>query len=250
MPKTKRVEKKEIQTTLPVVDMSGKKAGIVSLSEEIFAQDTNNQSLSQAVYTYQLRNRQGTVGYKTRGSVRGSTRKLYKQKGTGRARHGASKAPIFVGGGIAHGPKPRNKERFLPKGNRRKALFYALQMKQTEGMITVVDTLEALEAKTKALIKVLNNLGMNNPKAQESILLVVPQKMENVERAGRNIPYVQTISVPLLNAYEVLRYKRLIFVKQALSVLMDQFAKQQKTTDKKANIVRKRAQIEKKGTKT
>ena len=218
---SKPVEKKEVKLTLDVFDLDGKVAGKVSLSEVIFGDKVNKTLLAQAVRVYLANKRQGTVSTKTRGEVDGSTRKIYRQKGTGRARHGSLRAPIFVKGGIVFGPKPRDYSLILPKKMKRKALFSALSAKVLDGEVKVLQGLDKIEPKTKHFAGVLEKLGFDGKK--KKLLLVTPASLDNVKRAGRNIPGVSLLQAKQLNAYDVLKNKNLVFMKESLAEMEKYF---------------------------
>lgn len=206
-----------------VLDLKGEKLGRINLPKEIFAAKINESLMAQAVRVYLTNQRQGTSSTKTRGEVTGSRRKIWRQKGTGRARHGDRYAPLFVGGGIAHGPKIRNFNFTMSKKMRRRALFSALTSKFKDKAIVVLDGLEKIKPKTKEMIKVMEQ-GTWNLEHQR-ILLVLPSKIDNVSKAGRNIPYLTLKEASLLNTYEVLKHNRLVFMKEAIPVLKQTFAK-------------------------
>ncbi|MGH7246030.1 MAG: 50S ribosomal protein L4, partial [Candidatus Levyibacteriota bacterium] len=151
-----------------VFDAKGKVVSSMTLPKELFDMPINKTLMAQAVRVFLGNQRQGTVSTKTRGEVAGSTRKIYRQKGTGRARHGGIRAPIFVKGGIAHGPKPKDYTFSLPVKMRRKALFSALSAKVKEGGIRVVSGLSKIEPKTKPVAELLTAI------AAEKVLLVMP----------------------------------------------------------------------------
>src|SRR3989338_2978575 len=140
------------------VEIKGNKEGTISLSKELFAVKESPTLLSQAVRVFLANQRQGTKSTKTRSMVAGSTRKIYKQKGTGRARHGDIKAPIFIGGGTAHGPHPRDFSLSLSKKMKRKALAMALTSRLQENAITIVAGLQKLAPKTREMAQVLENI--------------------------------------------------------------------------------------------
>ena len=203
-----------------VYDLKGKAVGKVSLPAEIFGAEEKPELISQAVRVYLANQRQGTVSTKTRGEVQGSTRKIYRQKGTGRARHGAVRAPIFVHGGIALGPKPRDFSLSLPQKMKRKALFSALSGKLRDGEIKVVD-LEKMTPKTKVMFKLLNSLDLKG-----RTLFVVPSGMKefkNVFLASRNIPTVKILTAQTLNTYDVLDNKGILLMKDSVEVLKKHF---------------------------
>ena len=220
-PVVKKAEKKEAHLTLDVFDLDGKVAGKVSLSEAIFGDKVNKSLLAQAVRVYLANKRQGTASTKTRGEVDGSTRKIYRQKGTGRARHGSLRAPIFVKGGIVFGPKPRDYSLSLPKKMKRKALFSALSAKVLDGEVKVLQGLEKIEPKTKHFAGVLQKLGFDGKK--KKLLLVTPGSLDNVKRAGRNIEGVSFLPAKQLNAYDVLKNKNLLIMKDSLTEMEKYF---------------------------
>ncbi|HVF69026.1 MAG TPA: 50S ribosomal protein L4 [Xanthomonadales bacterium] len=201
--------------SISVYDLAGKVTGKVSLSSVIFGEPVNKKLLAQAVRVYQANKRQGNASTKTRGEVDGSTRKIYRQKGTGNARHGSIRAPIFVKGGIVHGPRPRDFNLELPKKMRRKALFSALSGKFADGEIKVLSGFEKIDAKTKSFAAVLKNLTLESKKNQ--LLLVTPDNFESVKRGSKNIQGVSNTSANRLNALEVLRNKNLLIAKESLA---------------------------------
>lgn len=198
--------------SVTVLDITGKSAGTVKLSEVLFGAKVNKSLLSQAVRVFLANQRRGTADTKTRGEVRGSTRKIYRQKGTGRARHGGIRAPIFVKGGIAHGPKPKDYSLSMPVAMKRKALFSALSAKLQAGEMIVVAGFEKLE-KTKAMAKSLTAVGMTE---KDSVLFVMPEHKEDTYRAIRNVAKVYVLPANQLNTYEILMAKKLIVMKDAI----------------------------------
>jgi large subunit ribosomal protein L4 len=197
-----------------VVDTKGKTKGKITLAKEIFGEPANKQLIAQAVRVYLANQREGGASTKTRGQVRGSTRKIYRQKGTGRARHGNIRAPIFVGGGIVFGPVPHDFSLSMPEKMKRKALFGALTSRYQEGSIIFVDGLEKLEPKTKYVAQMLEAVS-----ATDSVLLVVSSTAGNIVRAARNIPHVDTMPASDIHTYTVLSHKHIIFMKDALEML-------------------------------
>src|SRR3989344_6756187 len=139
--------------TIPVYNLEGKEVKTLDVPKEIFSVKPNPKLLAQYVRVYLTNNRQGTASTKTRGEVRGSTRKIYRQKGTGRARHGAITAPIFVGGGVVFGPKPRDYSRKLPQKMKKAALFSALTAKRIDNAVKVIGNLDTIVPKTKEMAK-------------------------------------------------------------------------------------------------
>lgn len=222
---TKASVQKQSGLSVEVLDVTGKASGKATLPSEIFGVEVNQPLMAQAVRVYLANQRSGTARTKSRGEVTGSTRKIYRQKGTGRARHGGITAPIFVGGGVAHGPKVQDHSLSLPKKMRRLALFSALSYKLQSNAVKVVEGLETLEPKTKVFAKTLDTLVTDKKK---KVLLVLPGKTETVERASRNIEGVTYVSANQLNTYDVLNTKTLIFAQNALETLKTTFIKESK----------------------
>ena len=219
--KTPKAEKAEGKSslTIDVYGLDGKVAGKVALPEEIFGVAVNKALMAQAVRVYLANQRQGNASTKTRGEVDGSTRKIYRQKGTGRARHGSIRAPIFVKGGIVFGPKPRDFGLDLPKKMRRKALFSALAAKLHDGEVKVLSGLEAMEPKTKQFVSAMKNLEL----AEKKILLVMAEDVQTVKRAARNVQGVSATVVKRLNAHDVLKNKNLVVTKDAIDEMKKHF---------------------------
>lgn len=219
MPKVKKpvkkITKKPIAkvtgVSILVVDTDGKPTGKMTLPKELFAAKINKDLMAQAVRVYLANQRQGSASTKTRGEVEGSTRKIYRQKGTGRARHGAIRAPIFVGGGIVFGPTPRDYHLSLPQKMKRAALASALTSALGDGKIIVVSGLFDLSPKTKTMAHTLDIVG-----AAGLTLLVVSKGASGVIRAARNIDGVDIMPVGNLHAYAVLSHQKLVFMKEAL----------------------------------
>ncbi len=221
MPAKKTTVKKATTTglSMPLFDISGKEKETIDLPKEIFNVKASPKLLAQYVRVYLASQRQGTASTKTRGEVSGSTKKIYRQKGTGRARHGSSKAPIFVGGGVVGGPKPTNHALKINKKQKQKALFSALTMKRKD-IIGLAESKAGI--KTKNMAGFLKNLKLEGVR----ILLVMP-KMEknNLLLAARNIPRIQLTDAMSINAYEVLRTNKIIMLDTALTVLEKHFLK-------------------------
>lgn len=206
---------------IDVYNTKSEKSGKITLPKEIFAAPVNEQLMAQAVRVYLANQRKARAKTKTRGEIKGSTRKIYRQKGTGRARHGDRYAPIFVGGGIAHGPRGvENWQLKMSKKMRRQALFSALTSKLKEKQVTVVEGLEKIKPKTKEMAKVLDNLTDG-----KKVLLVLPEVLENIIRAARNIKGVELAQAKQLNPYQVLNGGQLIFLKPSVKVLKETFLK-------------------------
>jgi large subunit ribosomal protein L4 len=212
--------------SIDVYNTKGKKTGKIQLPKEIFGAEINQALMTQAVRVYLANQRKAKAKTKRRGEIKGSTRKIYRQKGTGRARHGDRYAPIFVGGGIAHGPT--GKENFklkMPKKMRRKALFSALTNKLKEKAVVVVDGLEKIKPKTNEMIKIMENLKIEvkNRKLKEKISLVLAEPLENVSQATKNIAGLNLNRANLLNTYAVLNAGKMVFTKQGIKKLKETF---------------------------
>lgn len=225
MPKTKKVSVKKSAKTLTTIvyNIKGEKVGKLTLPEKVFAASIKPALTAQAVRVILENRRQGTRKTKTRSEVAGSTRKIYRQKGTGRARHGAITAPIFIGGGIAHGPKLNDFRLNLPQKMRRLALCTALTAKYREEQIKIVNNLDGFPAKTKSMVEFLTNLNLtvNNRKKNTSTLLITESVHSDIKLAGRNLPYLNVMPVSQLNTYEVLKNKNLILTKEAVQLLSE-----------------------------
>jgi large subunit ribosomal protein L4 len=216
-----KAQDKKKSMSADVYDLTGKVAGKVTLPAEMFGDKVNKTLVSQAVRVYLANKRQGTVSTKTRGEVDGSTRKIYRQKGTGRARHGSIRAPIFVKGGIVFGPRPRDYSLELPTKMKRKALFSVLSGKLTSGEIKIVSGFEDITPKTKKFVAALQKLELDGKK--RSVLLVTAGKTENLKRAAGNVSGVNLLPANLLNAYEVIKNKHLVLMKDAVSEMEKTF---------------------------
>jgi large subunit ribosomal protein L4 len=170
--------------------------------------------MHQALVRQLANARRGTHKAKTRGEVSYSTAKIYRQKGTGRARHGSRRAPIFVGGGKAHGPQPRSYRKKMPRQMRHAALRSALSAKAQAGDIVVVDEITLAQPKTKEMVTVLNRLTGGT-----SALLLMPERNENVELSARNLPDVKTLRATYLNIRDLLGYDKILMPLAALDVI-------------------------------
>ena len=208
--------------SVPVVDLTGKKKGSVELPKEIFGAKVNERLMAQAVRVYLVNQRQGTASTKTRGEVTGSTRKIYRQKGTGRARHGSIKAPIFRGGGIVFGPRPRKFDLKLSKQMKKKALFSAIAQKFADQKVAVVDS-KGASGKTREFASLLKNLNLLPKSGKDNLVLYVSDSNSEAKRATRNIRGVTVVNAESLNTYEILTNKHLVFSREAISNLMSHF---------------------------
>lgn len=202
--------------TVDVFNMKGEVVGQMELSDAVFGTTVNTHVLHLAVLKQLAAQRQGTHDTKNRSEVRGGGRKPWKQKGTGRARAGSRRSPIWVGGGIAFGPTPRKYNFDLPRKVRRLALKSALSAKAQSGEIVVVDELEFFEPKTKLMVDTLHNLKVNG-----KALVVLPEYNENVDKSGRNIPGVLVGEARGINVYDILNCQKLIITKAAVEKVQE-----------------------------
>jgi large subunit ribosomal protein L4 len=204
-----------------VLSIQGKKIGTVELPKEIFSVKINEDLMAQAVRVYLSNQRKSGAKTKKRSEIRGSRRKIWRQKGTGRARHGDRYAPIFVGGGVAHGPTGQeNWKRKLTKKMRRSALFSALTSKLKADEVLVVKGLEKVEPKTKKMAQVLKKLVQ-----KKKLTLILPEKTESVIRGARNIEGVNLAQARLLNTYGVLNGGTLVLMKESIDKLKEVYLK-------------------------
>ena len=201
-----------------VYNIEGKEVGKIDLSDAVFGVEVNEHLVHMAVVSQLANNRQGTQKAKTRSEVSGGGRKPWRQKGTGRARQGSIRAPQWMKGGIALGPKPRSYKYAIPKKMRKLALKSVLTSKVEEKELVVVDKLELKEIKTKEMVKVLNNL--NTKKA----LIVLSEKNLNVQASARNIENVKTTLVNTINVFDLLKYDNLVVTEDAIKKLEEVYA--------------------------
>ncbi len=200
-------------------DMNGKQVGDIELNDSVFGAEVNKSVLHQVIVNYLANQRQGTQSTKTRAEVRGGGAKPWRQKGTGRARQGSIRAPQWIKGGVALGPKPRSYRYNVNKKVKRVAMKSALSSKVAENDIFVLDQLQLENIKTKEMVKVLGNLNVDT-----KALVVLPEKDENVIRSARNIPGVTTTLVSTLNVYEILNHDKFIVTKDAVAKLEEVYA--------------------------
>jgi large subunit ribosomal protein L4 len=207
-----------------LLDINGKKVGTINLPPEIFAAEVNPALMAQAVRVYLANQRKAHSKTKTRAEVNRTKAKWYRQKGTGRARHGSRAAPIFVGGGVAHGPTgEQNYQLKMPKKMKKAALFSALTSKFKEKEILVVKGLEKIEPKTKKMAEFLTKSKIQSTKSK--ILLVLPKMLENIILAGRNLENFEISYSADLNTYQVLASDKLIFLPESIDKLKEVFLK-------------------------
>ena len=219
-----------------VLNLSGKKVGSVELADAVFAPEQVNEALLwEAVKHFRASQRQGTAATKNRKLVAGSGKKLWKQKGTGRARVGSVRSPLWRHGGTVHGPQPRSYEYPFPRKKLLGALRSALAAKLADGKLTVVDSLEIKEGKTKLYRKALNNLD-----AKRTVLLVENGKTlaHSLVLGARNLKGVELVLNNEIHPYDLLRYERAIFSKAAIEQLTEAL---EKTASKRKHEARKAA---------
>ena len=200
-------------------NMEGKAVGEIELSEEIFAAPINEAAMHLMVRSYLAAQRQGTQSALSRGEVRGGGRKIYRQKGTGNARHHGNRAPQFRHGGVVFAPKPRDYDLAVNKKVRRLAFKSALTSKLNAGEIVVVDSLELKEAKTKLMAGVLKALD-----AEKKALVVLPERDETVIRATNNLPEAKISYVNTLNVYDILNAGKVVLTKAAKESVEEVYA--------------------------
>lgn len=204
--------------TVDLLNMQGERVGEIELHPRIFDSKVKPSLLHDVVRMLLNNRRQGTASTKTRGEVSGGGKKPWRQKGTGRARHGSIRSPIWKGGGVVFGPKPRDYRFSLPKKVRRAALYSALSVMLRECRLTILDELNMHEPKTKEIARLLQNL-----KVQGKALLVTAGPDLHVYRSGRNIPGVKTIAARQLNVLDILNADRLIMTKDAVAGVEEVF---------------------------
>ena len=205
--------------TVAMYNTDGNKVGDIELNENVFGVEIRPDVMHEVVVNYLANQRQGTQSTKTRTEVRGGGIKPWRQKGTGRARQGSIRAPQWVGGGVALGPKPRDYRYSVNKKVRRLALKSALSSKVADNDIIVLEGLKIDEIKTKKVVEILSNLGVT-----EKALIVLPENDRNVVISARNIKGVDTTFVGAINTYEVLNHTKCIIVKDAVAKLEEVYA--------------------------
>ncbi len=197
-----------------VKNFDGETVEELELMDSVFGIEPNTYVMHQALVRQHANARQGTHKAKTRGEVKGTTAKWYRQKGTGRARHGDRKAPIFVGGGQAHKPLPRDYTKKMPRKMRRLALRSALSAKAAAAEIVVLDQLSFDKPETAQVLDLLNNLEING-----TVVILLPERSENVEKSARNLQEVKTLRATYLNIRDLLGHDYVIMPKDAVSVV-------------------------------
>ena len=202
-----------------VYDIKGKKVSDVELNEKIFGIEPNENIVHEVLLNYLANQRQGTQSTKTRAEVRGGGRKPWRQKGTGRARQGSIRAPQWIKGGIALGPKPRSYRYSLNKKEKQLAIKSVLSSKVIEKELTVVDKLELKEIKTKSMVKAFADLKLTG-----KTLVVLPEKNLNVQASTNNIEGAKTILVNEINVYDLLKYTNLVLPLDTVKKLEEVYA--------------------------
>jgi large subunit ribosomal protein L4 len=201
----------------PVVNLDNAQVGTVELMPEIFRlEEINKHLLWEAVRHHLAKRRSGTAKTKDKSEVRGSGRKLWKQKGSGRARVGSRRSTLWRGGGVAHGPNPRSYDYAFPKKARRAAVRNALSVKMAAGELTVVDSWDMPSHKTKGMVAALDRLGIKG-----TALLVGIEASPNAMLASGNIPTLATIESLGVNVYDLLKYDRVLFSRDAILALQE-----------------------------
>ncbi len=197
---------------VPVHNMTGEKVGEIELRDDIFAAPINKAVMHQALVRQLANARRGTHKTKERGEVAGGGRKPWRQKGTGRARQGSTRAPHWRGGGIVFGPTPRSYEQQMPRKMRRLAMRSALSVKVSNDQLVVLDDLTVASPKTKEIVAVLNNL-----KIDRSALILLAERDVNVELSARNLPDVKTLLAGYMNMRDLLGHQTLVVTPAAIN---------------------------------
>jgi len=201
--------------TVQLIDSSGKKVKTFKAPDNIYSVPVKEHLLYESVINYRANQRQGTASTKTRGEVRGGGRKPWRQKGTGRARAGSTRSPIWKGGGTTFGPRPRDYSYSIPKKAKKSAMKSALSLKLAEEHLMIVDGFELKEPKVKKATAILQKLNL------DSALIVDSKENKNLFLSTRNIPKVKAIDAAQINVYDVLNYKWLVLTKRAFDSLTE-----------------------------
>jgi len=209
----------KIMPKVALYKMDGSVSGEIELKDEVFGADINEAVMHQVVKMQLANKRQGTQSALTRSEVRGGGAKPWRQKGTGRARHGSIRSPIWVKGGVAFAPKPRAYSYKVPRKMRRLAIKSALSSKVAGDNLIVLDSIELSQPKTKEIAKMLGNLNID-----KKVALVLNGKNEWVERAARNIPNLKLMYVNTLNVYDILKYDKFIILEEAVRQIEEVYA--------------------------
>ena len=200
----------DAMAVVDVFNTAGEKVSQIELADELFNVPVKDSVLHEVVKSQLAKKRSGTASVKNRSDVRGSTRKLFRQKGTGRARRGNIKSPLLRGGGVAFGPHPKSFAYKVPKKVRKLALKMAISSKLQAEQLTVVDRFEMEQVKTKDFVELTRNLNAQN------VLIVTDAKDERLELSSRNVPGVKVIRADGLNVYDILKYSQLILLEASV----------------------------------
>ncbi len=206
--------------TVEVKNLNNESVGEIELMDEIFGVPLNEALIYDAVKNYLANQRQGTVATKTRGNVSGSGRKLWKQKGTGRARIASLRSPLWKGGGNVHGPQPRDWSSEMPRKMKRGALKSALSERLREGNLVVVDGLDLENHKTKTFVSVARSFGWD-----KKTLIIETEPKNNLLISSRNVPGVKIASGANVNIYDVLYHEKIVFTRDAINALQEKLSK-------------------------
>jgi large subunit ribosomal protein L4 len=224
MPKkteSETTEPQESPLTVTAYDATGIRTGETDLPESVFGQTPHMAVMHQAFLRQANNARQGTSATKTRSLVRGGGAKPYRQKGTGRARHGSTREPSMVGGATVFGPQPRSYAQRMPRKMRRLALRSALSVKASEGGVAVVEGFAIEEPKTKAMVELLRGVGIE---AHQTVLVVLPAANDVVARSINNLPWAKVVLAQNLSLYDIFTHDRLVIAKDALGLLEENLA--------------------------
>jgi large subunit ribosomal protein L4 len=205
---------------IDVYNLKGEKVVQLDLRDDVFGVESNPTVLSQYIRVYENNQRQGTSSTKTRSEVSGGGTKPWRQKGTGRARHGSIRSPIWVGGGVAHGPKPKSWRLSIPQKMKEKALKSVLSLRMKEGNIKVIDDSNMKEPKTKDFAEFLKKLKIDG-----KVTIVWLGECENLVKSARNIPGVYLVNAGSLGAYDVIKTPSTMFLKDAILNVQERFKK-------------------------
>jgi large subunit ribosomal protein L4 len=204
---------------IEIIDQNNKSLGKTDLPDDIFGVAVRKGLLHDVVHNHLANKRQGTASTRTRGMVSGGGKKPYKQKGTGRARAGSNRSPLWKGGGTVFGPHPRDYSYKLPKKVKWSALSSALSAKLADGEVIIIDNISVTEPKTKTVKGLLDNLGLKN-----NVLIIIPEKNDALELASRNIPKVNVARVNELNVYSILSHEKLLISKDAIEKMKEAYS--------------------------
>ncbi|MBW1971332.1 MAG: 50S ribosomal protein L4 [Deltaproteobacteria bacterium] len=201
--------------TAEVININNEKVSEIELNDFVFNGEVKKHLFYEIVKMQLANRRGGNASTKGRSLVRGGGAKPWRQKGTGRARAGTIRSPLWRGGGVVFGPKPRDYSYRLPKKMRKSALRSALSLKFKEGKLKILNSFELSEIKTKSFLKVMDNLNLKN------VLIVTDNKNENLEKSARNVPHVRVLRQEGLNVYDILRFDNLLLLEKAIKPIED-----------------------------